>query len=53
MGENIDLVFGNYELRITKVYQLIYYINDLLLALVPIGCSQRGRLKLDYVKIWL
>ncbi|MDX6151601.1 YrhK family protein [Marinococcus sp. PL1-022] len=34
MGKNIDLVFGGYELRITKVYQLIYHINDLMLALV-------------------
>ncbi|GEK58466.1 hypothetical protein CHL76_07680 [Marinococcus halophilus] len=34
MGKNIDLVFGGYELRITKVYQLIYHINDLLLALI-------------------
>lgn len=34
MKRNIDIIFGHYELEISKIYQLLYQINDIVIGLI-------------------
>lgn len=34
MKKNIDIIFGHYELEISKIYQLMYQINDIVIGLI-------------------
>lgn len=34
MGKNIDIIFGHYELEISRIYQMLYQINDIIIGII-------------------
>lgn len=54
MKRNIDIIFGHYELKISKIYQLLYQINDIIIGLIfLIGSFLFFSEATTYYGIWL